>query len=504
MTGKLDDFLQAIADALGPEWINTSADTLYRYGENTMPGGNRSPAAVIYPGSSSDVQLIVRAANRFRVAIHPISAGNNIGLGTRSAMHAGQVIVDLGRRMNRIRELDDDLCYAEIEPGVSYQMLHDELVRRGNKMMIDCTSGPPQGSVLGNAMDRGAGYTPYSDHFGALCGMEIVLANGEIIRTGDGGMASSQMWHASKYSFGPAIDGLFVQSNFGIVTRAGIWLMPRPPAMKTFHFSFPDDGDLAEIVDLVRPLKLSNFVPSLFRVANDLWLIAEEDTHPEYVKTGGRAALSEASRHALQRKHQLGSWVASGALYGASEQALAPLLERVRRHFCKSGRACYISDDQARDMPGLPTAQSVFYGIPSASELKQCKWRPGGGLTTFTPGTPLIGAQAQELQTLARTILEKHGLEYISMWVCSARFARGLHQIIFNREDAEESKRGDMAYIDLAQSFAQAGYSVGRSPIDYQQLHVNDLAPQVRDVHRLIKDALDPNHILSPSRYGLD
>jgi hypothetical protein len=39
--------------------------------------------------------------------------------------------------------------------------------------MVSATSGPPDGSVLGNALDRGAGYTPYFDHFGMLCGLEV-------------------------------------------------------------------------------------------------------------------------------------------------------------------------------------------------------------------------------------------------------------------------------------------------------------------------------------------
>ncbi|MGD9943243.1 MAG: FAD-binding oxidoreductase [Burkholderiaceae bacterium] len=505
MADSLNSFLDEMRDLLGAEGVNDTPGTLYRYGENTMPAGDRPPAAVLYPASTSDVQSIMRAANRHRVPVHPISAGNNIGLGTRSAMSAGQVVIDLGRRMNRIVDVEDRLCYAVIEPGVSYQMLHDELVRRGNRLMIDCTSGPPQGSVLGNATDRGAGYTPYFDHFGAICGMEIVLANGELIRTGAGRDIDPTMWHVSKYTFGPALDGLFVQSNFGIVTRAGIWLMPRPPAMKTFHFSFDDDDALPEILELVRPLKLTNLVPSLFRVANDLWLIAEEETHPEYQRSGGKAPLSEDGRRALRDKYRLGSWTASGALYGASEQALEPTLQRIRKHFAKAVKPMrYIDDAEAASLPGLPTAQSVFYGVPSAAELKQCKWRPGGGLLAFTPGAPLVGESAQKLQILARDVLARHGLEYISMWVCAARMARGLHQIVFNREDDGERERANQAYIELAQSFARAGYMVGRSPIDYQRLHAEDLEPAMHTVQQQLKAVFDPQHILSPSRYGLD
>eukprot|EP01042_Synura_sphagnicola_P028298 gene28298-36518_t len=196
-------FFNEVAAAIGAEWINRSAETLRRYGENTMPGGDRRPLGVVYPGNTAEVQAIVKAANRHGVALYPVSTGNNIGLGSRSAVHSGQVVLDLGRRMNRILEIDETLAFAVVEPGVSYQAMYDELVRRGDKFMVDVTSGPPQGGMLGNALDKGAGYGPYFDHFGFSCGMEIVLGNGEVLRTGDGALAGSELpnWHVSKYSF---------------------------------------------------------------------------------------------------------------------------------------------------------------------------------------------------------------------------------------------------------------------------------------------------------------
>ena len=177
---NLEAFFSAITGALGADGVNRSEETIRRYGENTMPGGDRPPAGVVYPASTADVQLIVRAANTHKVALYPISTGNNIGLGSRSASAAGQVVVDLGRKMNRILDIDEKLAFAVVEPGVSYQALYDELLRRGNKLMLDVTSGPPQGGMIGNALDKGAGYSPYFDHFGFSCGLEIVLGNGDV------------------------------------------------------------------------------------------------------------------------------------------------------------------------------------------------------------------------------------------------------------------------------------------------------------------------------------
>ncbi|MEP9374268.1 FAD-binding oxidoreductase [Mesorhizobium sp. KR1-2] len=502
---NLGAFLAEAEKALSSGGVNRSEETLRRYGENTLPGGDRLPAAVVYPGSTADVQAIVRAANAYHVPLYPISTGNNIGLGSRSSNAAGQVVVDLGRRMNRLLEIDETLAYAVVEPGVSYQAMYDELVRRGNRLMLDVTSGPPQGGMLGNALDKGAGYTPYFDHFGFACGMEVVLPNGEILRTGDGALDSTDIsnWHTSKYSFGPILDGLFAQSNYGIVTRMGIWLLPRPPAIRSFHFAYDNDDDLEEIIDLCRPLKLSNFVPTLFRVTNDLYLCGSEGESAEYRTSAGRRSISDEGRRALREKHGVGAWTVSGAFYGASDAAIEPMIQRVRSHFGQSGKARYISHEEASEIAPLQVAINAFAGVPSLGELGLLKWRPGGGNSWFLPGTPMVGKVANEFQRLCRGIYEEHGLDYTVMNVCAARFSRGLHVLSFNREDEEEKERARSCYRKMAEEVARRGVFVGRSPVDFQEFHMSQTMPSFRGACASIKQALDPNGILAPGRYGI-
>lgn len=497
---QTDAFLAEIADALGADAVNRSDETIARYGENTMPGGDRPPAAVLYPGSAAEVQAIVRAANRHRIALYPIGTGNNIGLGSRSANLAGFVVVDLGRRMNHILDIDDRLGFAVVEPGVSYQMLHDELARRGDRLMVDVTSGPPQGGIIGNALDKGAGYTPYFDHFGSTCGMEVVLGTGEVLRTGDGALHGQDAanWHVSKYSFGPILDGLFAQSNYGIVTRVGIWLMPRPPAIRSFHFTYPDDADLGEIVELCRPLKLSNYVPTLFRVGNDVYLCGSESVSPTYPH-----AFTDDARRAMRDRHGLGSWTVSGAFYGASDAALEPQIERMRVHFGRSGKARYIPHDEAAAIPALEVAINAFSGHPSVGELGLLKWRPGGGNTWFLPGTPMDGRIANEVQDVCRQIYVQHGIDYMVMNVCGARFARGLHVLAFNRDDPDERRRADACYRQMAEAVARLGIFVGRAPLDYHDLHMGQAMPAFAQACGAIKQALDPNGVIAPGRYGI-
>src|SRR3954447_18704748 len=102
MPENLEAFFSEVEKVLGADGVNRSEETVRRYGENTMTRGDVRPSGVVYPRSTSDVQTIVQLANRCRAPLYPISTGFNIGLGSRSAARPGQVIVDLGYKMNRI------------------------------------------------------------------------------------------------------------------------------------------------------------------------------------------------------------------------------------------------------------------------------------------------------------------------------------------------------------------------------------------------------------------
>jgi 4-cresol dehydrogenase (hydroxylating) len=270
--------------------------------------------------------------------------------------------------------------------------------------------------------------------------------------------------------------------------------------VQSFHFTFPDDDDLKEIIELCRPLKLSNFVPTLFRVGNDLYLAASEGESKE--ARSGRS-LSDNGRKELQEKFGIGSWTVSGAFYGPSETAIAPMIQRVRDHFGKSGKAKYIDHAQAQSVPALQVAINAFSGKPSLGELGLLKWRPGGGNIWFTPGTPMDGDIANEFQKLCRKIYADYGLDYTVMNVCGPRFARGLHVITFNREDKDERNRADACYRKMADEFAKRGVFVGRAPLDYHDMHMAQTMPAFRDACSSVKRALDPNGVIAPGRYGI-
>jgi FAD/FMN-containing dehydrogenase len=113
-------------------------------------------SAIVYPSNTAEVQTVVRWANQHKIPIYPISMGRNIGYGGAAPRIPGSVIVDLGRRMNQILNIDGDNASCVVEPGVSYFALYEEIQRRKLPLWIDCPD-LGGGSVLGNAIDRGVG-----------------------------------------------------------------------------------------------------------------------------------------------------------------------------------------------------------------------------------------------------------------------------------------------------------------------------------------------------------
>ena len=123
---------------------------------------------------------------------------------------------------------------------------------------MDATGSSPDCSLIGNAMERGFGHTPYGDHFAQVCNLEAVLANGDLIRTGYGSLAAPQAAQVYKWGNGPSLDGLFSQSNFGIVTEMTIWLMPAPKYFQAFFFQCDREEGIAEVVEALRPLRMDD------------------------------------------------------------------------------------------------------------------------------------------------------------------------------------------------------------------------------------------------------
>ena len=114
-------------------------------------------SAVVLVSNVGQLRAVLGVANRYGVPLWSVSTGRNFAYGGAAPRLKGCVVLDL-QRMNRIIEINETLGYALVEPGVSYYDLYQALQARGIGLWLD----PPAagwGSVVGNAIDRGGGYT---------------------------------------------------------------------------------------------------------------------------------------------------------------------------------------------------------------------------------------------------------------------------------------------------------------------------------------------------------
>ena len=192
------EVLQQFSAAIGPQWVFTGEEDIATYKDAYSPlwgePEEKVASAALAPDSVDQIQKIVAIANRFSIPLYTISTGRNLAYGGSAPVYSGSVILDL-KRMNRILEVSEENAYALVEPGVSYFDLYRHLREKGLKLWIDCPD-PGWGSLVGNALDHGCGRTPlpYRDHFDAHCGMEVVLANGRVVRTGMGALPTAGTW----------------------------------------------------------------------------------------------------------------------------------------------------------------------------------------------------------------------------------------------------------------------------------------------------------------------
>lgn len=117
---KTSDWLvRRLQEILGADGVLADADAIERVTRTCVPF-RTIPSVVVYPSTSEQVQAVVLAAAEADTPLWPVSTGKNWGYGARSAAYDGGVTILL-ERMTQIVHVDEELAYAVIEPGVTYQ-----------------------------------------------------------------------------------------------------------------------------------------------------------------------------------------------------------------------------------------------------------------------------------------------------------------------------------------------------------------------------------------------
>ncbi|MGW1783980.1 FAD-binding oxidoreductase [Streptomyces sp. NPDC002143] len=505
---SLSGALAEIAETLGQANVRADAESLMRFSDPyRAPGTDApSPSAVLTPGSVEEVQAVVRWANQHRIALWTVSQGRNNGYGGGAPRVPGSVAVSL-HRMDRVLEINEELAYAVVEPGVTFETLYEAVRAGGHKLMISVPD-IGWGSVLGNTLDHGWGYTWYGDHAERQCGMEVVLPDGELLRTGMGSMPDNPAWHVHKRGFGPSADGLFMQSNFGIVTKMGVWLMPTPDLYVAGGISVPRDSDLEALVDALRRLQLNRTIQNVPLLFDGLSVASMMGT-PRSNWWSGEGAIPADIADRIMSEFGLGRWLVRFALYGP-ETIVDTHLETIRTALADIPGA----EVTARKYPGdsgpddIPPFDQVQGGIPNRMLLETgLGWRGGvGGHLGFSPVAPLTGGHVRNLIDLMRPIMESHGFDCLSGMIVTPRSVVEVFIFVYDTSDPGQVDSAFAACREMVEVAARHGYGEYRSHLEVMDLvadqyDFNDHA--LRRFNQKIKDALDPNGILSPGKQGI-
>src|SRR5262249_5272848 len=116
-----------------------------------------------------------------------------------------------------------------------------------------------------------------------------------------------------------SLDGLFAQSNLGVVTRMTFWLMPAPEKFEAFFFRSDHEDSLPVIIDRLRALRLNGTLRSAIHVGNDYKVLSGIRQYP-WAETQGKTPLMPELMREFRKNMKFGAWSGSGGLYGTAGQ----------------------------------------------------------------------------------------------------------------------------------------------------------------------------------------
>lgn len=510
VSGKdFSDALRQFQGAVGEEWVYSSDEDMDLYRDAYSPfwqeEQDRVASAAIAPDGVEQVQKVVRIANTYKIPLWTISTGRNLAYGATSPALSGSVILDL-KRMNRILEVNDKNHYALVEPGVSYFDLYQYIQEHKLKVWID-PADPGWGSPVGNSLDRGGGRTPMRDHWAAVCGMEVVLANGEILRTGMGALPGSKTWQQYKYGFGPYVDGLFSQSNFGVVTKMGIWLMPAPEAYFDGRVNVPKHDDLIPFVDTLGYLMNSNILRGTLMLESPVldYRVSQGGTAFD---TPGGPSVEEMNRLAAEKN--LPYWSAELRFWGPSK-IIEAQWEFVKEKFAAIPGATF-KDGRSYQFPAeikeTDAAVLVALGIPNLGVFGLIQGADGH--LGFSPILPMTGEAILEALKVYGELYAELGVspknQFSALpWAYYPRAFLLLFGVSIYR-DVAKNKRSREIFKRLVEVSAKHGWGEYRTHVAFMDTVADTYTYNNHALHRFhetLKDAVDPNGILSPGKSGI-
>lgn len=532
MTINLNGAIGEWQTLLGSDNVLLGAAAAAAYGADTTGAVRAIPAGLRVPDGALLPELM-RIAARHRVPVYPISTGRNWGYGTALAAQDDCVIVDLSG-LRQILHFDADLGVVTVEPGVTQGMLAEFLDSGGHPFMVPVTGAGPSCSLVGNALERGYGVTPHTDHFAAVTDLEAILADGSRYRTAMREAGGEDLARLFKWGIGAYSAGLFSQSGFGIVTRMSIVLARRPDCIKVCLFSLKDDALLEAAVERIRAIlgKLPGTVGGI-NLMNRHRVLAMSAPYPAG-RLGPDGLIPPQVVAELGGQYQILPWTGFGTLYGTRRMVAAAQKEIKAALAGVASRLLFLSPANAntllaasRWLPGAAGARlsstaatlarslELVSGRPNETALPLAYWRnpaapPAGprdpardgcGLIWYAPLVPMRAAGARAYVNMVTEVTRAHGIEpLLTFTSLSDKLFDSTVPLLFERADPQSVAAAQACYGELIARGKQQGVFPYRMAVSALPALVKGLDESHR-FHERLRQGIDPHNLIAPGRY---
>lgn len=488
----------------------------------TFPALARSRFAVRV-GSVSDLSALLAHCTRRRFRVHVVSQGRNWGFGSRLPADDVELLLDLSP-MDRILGYDARYGTVRVEPGVRFGQLCAYLREQGDRHFLNVTGGDPGSSVLGNILERGDGVGPYAERAEFCCAYDVVLPDGSLI---NGGGASSPLKGLLRHGAGPGFDEIFVQSNLGVVTAATLWLVAVPRHFRMFEFSLGSEHRLAPVLEHLRQLYVRRILAAPVTFWNDYKQVVGAIQYPFASQPApplDRAALRAISDNYSRWKAFGGVYVdhpsigrlVTDAVYKGLYGKIRPrgflsvLTAEKMRWFRRAERVLAGTRFSPRALLDLWDGMPLL-GRTAADRARSVYWRKrtpprlpidpdsaGCGLLWHAFVLPFDGQLIEDVLAQVDALMLRHGFEPVTSFITlNDRYVRVFVQLIYDRDVPGEDERALCCHDAVFDWLQSRGFWHVRLDV----LHMDRIASGTAALQRRIKQALDPEGILSPGRY---
>ena len=242
MRALTESQLQALKDLVGPEKVSRNESELLVHARDEGGHGEHPPDCVVYAESRDDVVKVLTFCNREGIPVVPWGAGTSLEANP-VALYGG-ICLDLSR-MNRVVEVRPEDFQVTVEPGVVHYDLNKQLSKYGLFFPPDPGAPATLGGIVANNA-AGIQAVKYGSVKRYVLQLEVVLANGEVLRLGSRAMRSSS---------GYDLVHLFVGSEgtLGVFTEITLRLVGIPPEVSAATASFPElEGATRAVVEIVQ------------------------------------------------------------------------------------------------------------------------------------------------------------------------------------------------------------------------------------------------------------